>query len=60
MDESEEELVFYPPRLWGLDPLFDVRLRLYVSDVLTLPQYSHYQGDHKIQNKLNGLELYHK
>lgn len=48
MDESKEELVFYPPRLWGLDPLFDVRLRLYVSDVLTLPQYSHYQGDHKI------------
>lgn len=60
MDESKEELVFYPPRLWGLDPLFDVRLRLYVSDVLTLPQYSHYQGDHKILNKLNAFKLCHK
>lgn len=43
--ENQQNLEFYPPRLWGLDPLFSARVKLNIEDVLKVPVYpEHYQG----------------
>ena len=41
---AEQELEFYPPRFWGLDPLFSARVKLNISDVLALREYPGFAG----------------
>ena len=41
---AAQELEFYPPRFWGLDPLFSARVKLNISDVLALREYPGFAG----------------
>lgn len=44
-DEStESEVELYPPRFWGLDPLFSAKIKLNIKDVLSLANYPEYPG----------------
>jgi hypothetical protein len=40
------ELVFYPPNLWGLDYHFNTFNKLYVADILSLQSYPSYPGEY--------------
>ena len=40
----EEAREFFPPRFWGLDPLFSAKLKLNIRDVLSLGPYPDYPG----------------
>ena len=35
---------FFPPRFWGLDPLFSAKLKLNIRDVLNLSPYPEFPG----------------
>ena len=37
-------MAFFPPRLWGLDPLFTTRFKLRIKEVENLQDYPGYQG----------------
>ena len=36
---------FFPPRFWGLDPLFSAKLKFNIRDVLNLSPYPEYPGE---------------
>ena len=35
---------YFPPRFWGLDPLFSAKVKLNIRDVLILAHYPEYPG----------------
>lgn len=44
-DEStQSEEGCFPPRFWGLDPLFSAKIKLNIKDVLSLANYPEYPG----------------
>ena len=48
MEEAEheaEQLQFYPPALWGQNPLYNARFKLNIRDVLDLRPYPNYNGN---------------
>ena len=49
------KLKFYHPRLWGLDPLFENKLKLNIIDVLQLIQYPNYKG---LYSNLSSIQYY--
>ena len=36
---------FFPPRFWGLDPVFSAKVKLNIGDVLTLAPYPEFPGE---------------
>ncbi|XP_070205025.1 CST complex subunit STN1-like [Littorina saxatilis] len=44
------EVVFYPPRVWGLDYHFNTFNKLYVADILSLKPYPSYPGAFAYKN----------
>ena len=44
MEELEVE-EFFPPRFWGLDPVFSAKVKLNIGDVLTLAPYPEFPGE---------------
>lgn len=43
-ESTESEVDFFPPRFWGLDPLFSAKVKLNIRDVLSLANYPEYPG----------------
>lgn len=37
---------YFPPRFWGLDPLFSAKIKLNISDVLALSCYPDFPGQY--------------
>jgi hypothetical protein len=35
---------FFPPRFWGLDPLFSAKVKLNIKNVLSLTNYPEFPG----------------
>ena len=35
---------FYPPKFWGLDPLFSAKAKFNISELLTLKDYPEFPG----------------
>ena len=35
---------FFPPRFWGLDPLFSAKVKLNIGEVLSLSHYPDFPG----------------
>ena len=45
MSDNEAEAVeSFPPRFWGLDPLFSAKLKLNIRDVFNLSPYPEFPG----------------
>lgn len=43
----------FPPRFWGLDPLFSAKAKLNVSDVLSLSCYPDFPGQHPGKDRVD-------
>ena len=54
----------FPPRFWGLDPLFSAKAKLNVSDVLSLNCYPDFPGQHPGKDRVDAnmltMYLYHR
>ena len=44
MAADDEAPRLYPARYWGLDPIFSTHIKLFVRDLLVLPQFEDYKG----------------